>query len=195
MRGGNRLKRGTGRTAVAALIIGILTSTAGCHANVRGMGEGTSEPMARTGSTASPQASAEKIAEAGVAIVSACGKVSFANASKGLIVSETGLHEDVFDLRDRSTYRPVPFGLEEARRLEALLKNEAGKTAHSQYSAEQTACIGEFADHFQTLTEPLAESDAEQKQLDISAFNKASKDAEQETEQDDKAMDPVSDRR
>jgi hypothetical protein len=37
-------------------------------------------------------------------IVEECGKQSYELAKKGLIVSEIGLHEDVFVLRDRVTF-------------------------------------------------------------------------------------------
>lgn len=176
---------GAGRMTVMAVLAGPLIFAGGCHKN--NMGAGT-KPAEAARSAENPQASAEKVAAAGVAIVKACGKVSFANASKGLIVSETGLHEDVFDLRDRVSYRPVSFSLNEAQRLEALLQGETEKPGHTDYSAEQTACIGQFVDHFHALTEPLVQDDVEQRQLDVSAFDKASKDAEQETEQEEKAL-------
>ena len=46
-------------------------------------------------------------------------------AKKGLIVSETGMHEDVFTLRDRVSYGAIGYGLNEALRLESLLRGEA----------------------------------------------------------------------
>lgn len=188
-----RLGRGTKRTEVAiVLVMGLLIPIGGCHASAPD--RGSSEPAMQAGRVDTAQASTKKIATAGVAIVSACAKVPFANAGKGLIVAETGLHEDVFDLRDRASYQAVPFGLYEAQRLETLLQKEAGAPGHSQYPAEQADCIRQFADHLQTLTDPLVEADTEQKQLDLSAFNKASKEAAQETEQEEKSMESHSGR-
>ena len=55
------------------------------------------------------------VAEKGkAAIVAECEKQSYETASKGVIVSETGLHEDVFVLRDRVSYAGVGYGLDEA---------------------------------------------------------------------------------
>jgi len=133
------------------------------------------------------------VASAGVAIISECARVSFANVKEGLIVAEPGLHEDLFDLRDRASYRAVPFGLNETLRLEELLQRESATPEHPDYSAEQAKCIDQFLAHLRALTEPLVEADAEQKQLDLSAFDKASREAEQEaeqqSEQEQKAME------
>lgn len=167
--------------------------TAGCRAR-----NTKSRPTvaASAGAVNTPAASANKLAEAGVSIVTACATEPFANASKGLIVAQTGLNEDVFDLRDRSTYRAVPFALNEALRLQDLLLKEIAAPGHTSYSAPQIACIQQFVAQFKSLTDPLVEADTEQKQLDISAFDKASKEAEQETEQqttqEQKAIAPAS---
>ena len=45
-------------------------------------------------------------------IVDECAKQSYETASKGLIVSEVGLHEDVFMLRDRVTYGAIGYSLD-----------------------------------------------------------------------------------
>jgi hypothetical protein len=153
---------------------------AGCRA--KGRGAGPSELMAQTQSDVA-EASAEKVGGAAAAIASACAKEPYENARIGLIVAETGLHEDVFDLRDRVSYKAVPFGLGEAQRLEVLLQK-----AGTGLPAEQAACIAAFAGHLKTLTDPLVEADTVQRQLDLSAFNNASKEADQETEQEEKAL-------
>ena len=182
-----KLMDGTARTLFASLAITGLAITAGCRSH-------RSDAAIQAGKADTPQASAKKLANAGVAIVSACAKEPFTNASQGLIAAEPGLHEDVLDLRDRATYRAVPFGLNETERLQALLLKEAGAATHPAYPAEQAACIQQFAAHLQSLTGPLVQADEVQKQLDISAFDKASKEAEQQTEeqteQEEKAISP-----
>ena len=63
-------------------------------------------------------------------IVAECEKQSYETASKGLIVSETGLHEDVFVLRDRVSVWGIGYRLDEAQRLEDLLRAEAKVAGH-----------------------------------------------------------------
>jgi hypothetical protein len=106
-----------------------------------------------------------------------CEHGSYANVSKGLIAAEVGLHEDVFALRDRVSFAANAYGLDEALRLEALLRAEVDAGGHP---TDQTNCIEQFAEHLQSLTDPLVEADKEQKDLDISAFNDAKKQAEEE---------------
>ena len=76
---------------------------------------------------------------------------------------------------------------ETAERLGALLR-KAGAGEQASYPAKQVECIREFAIHLQTLIDPLVEADAVQKELDVSAFDMASKEAEHEAEQEEKAM-------
>lgn len=177
-----------------ASIIALMLAVSGCRSHRTD--PAPSQAANPTERVDTPQASAEKVASAGVAIVSECAKVSFDNASEGLIVAAPGLHEDVFDLRDRLSYRTVPFRLDEALRLEALLRKESSPQGRLPSSPQQTACIDQFVAQLQSLTDPLVEADAEQKQLDVSAFDKASREAEQETErqteQEQKAMQPAS---
>jgi hypothetical protein len=112
-------------------------------------------------------------------ITTECAVQSYANASKGLIASETGLHEDVFSLRDRTSYQSNVYSLDEALKLEALLLTQT-KTPGSP--AEQSDCILLFAQHFETITDPLVQQDKELKELDVSAFNDSRKEAEQQLE-------------
>jgi hypothetical protein len=112
-------------------------------------------------------------------IVEECGKQSYDLVSKGLIVSETGLHEDVFVLRDRVTFGGISYSLSEALQLESELRVEAKGGAHP---AEQSECIAKFAEHLEGLTDPLVEADQRQKELDASAFTNATKEAEKQAE-------------
>jgi hypothetical protein len=113
------------------------------------------------------------------AIVTECEKQSYDTARKGLIVSEIGLHEDVFVLRDRISYAAVGYGLDEAQRLEELLRAEAKVGGRS---AEQTGCIEAFAEHLESLSDPLVEADQRRKELDASAFNDAAKEAQEQAD-------------
>lgn len=179
---------------LAASMVAITLGASGCRTR---KSDGASSAAAiQAGLVDTQQVSAKKVGGAAGSIVTACAKEPFANASKGLIVAETGLNEDVFDLRDHTTYRAVPFGLNEALRLQGLLLKEIDASGHARYQPEQIACIQQFAAHFKSLTDPLVEADAEQKQLDVSAFDKASQEAEQEAEQqinqEQKAITPAS---
>jgi hypothetical protein len=58
-------------------------------------------------------------------IATECEHESYANASKGLIVEETGLHEDVFSLRNRDSLTATAYNLDEALRLEDFLRAAA----------------------------------------------------------------------
>jgi hypothetical protein len=117
-------------------------------------------------------------------IATACQHESYANASTGLIVEEAGLHEDVFSLRNRDAVTPTAYDLEQALRLEDLLRAQANVTGRS---AKQAACMDAFAQHFGTLTDVLVEADKVQKELDLSAFKEAAKEAEE----DDQAETPA----
>jgi hypothetical protein len=122
-----------------------------------------------------------ELAEKGRAeITEECAKQSYETASKGLIVSEIGLHEDVFMLRDRVTYGAIGYSLDEALRLESMLRTEAGDTAHS---ASQAECIQHFAEHLESLSDPLVDGDERLKELDASAFKDAAKEAERQAEE------------
>jgi hypothetical protein len=119
--------------------------------------------------------------EGEIDITTACAHETFANARKGLIAHVTGMHEDVFELRDRITLATIAFGLQEAQRLESLLRAEAKAPGHQ---AEQSGCVQQFAEYFETLTDPMVESNEIQKQLDVSAFNDSSKHAQEELEKE-----------
>jgi hypothetical protein len=133
-----------------------------------------------------------ELAEKGrAAITEECAKQSYETASKGLIVSEPGFHENVFALRDRVSYGEDAFRLDEALQLESLLHAEAeglGRTT------KQTECIREFAERLETMTDPLVEADERQRELDLSAFQNSAKRAQQQADkklsEDERITDP-----
>jgi hypothetical protein len=153
-------------------LLGVLTLAAGCHAGKSGDAT-LLERIERAGhsrvAAPKPGVLAEK---ALVAITDECAKQSYETASRGLIVSEVGLHEDVFVLRDRVSYDGVGYGLDEAERLEDLLGAEARVGGHP---AEQADCIQAFAERLEALSDPLVEADQRQKELDVSAFDDSRK--------------------
>lgn len=170
--------------------MGSLLLICGCRAKQAG----DSTLLQRIESAANSKVEAPKpgeLAEKGrAAITEECGKQTYANASKGLIVSETGLHEDVFALRDRISYGADGYGLDEALQLESLLHEEAEAAG---FPKEQAKCVLEFAEHLETLTDPIIEADVRQKELDVSAFDRASKEAEEAKEklrEIEKSADP-----
>ncbi len=160
------LKEKWGALGWVLSVTGLLMLLAGCHG--RG-GKSTNGPL-KPG----------ELADAGRAeIVEECGKQTYELAKKGLIVSETGLHEDVFVLRDRVTFGAMGYSLDEALRLESELLAEATGGKHP---TDQSACIADFADHLESLSDPLVEADARRKELDASAFTDAAKEAEKQAE-------------
>jgi hypothetical protein len=94
-------------------------------------------------------------------------------------VNETGLHEDVFTLRDRVSYGEDAYRLDEALQLESLLHAEADGLEHP---TDQTKCVREFAEHLEMLTDPLIEADERQRELDMSAFKDSVKESEQQAD-------------
>ena len=122
----------------------------------------------------------EDLVEKGRAeITEECAKQSYKTASKGLIVSETGLHEDVFALRDRVSYGEIAYRLDEALQLESSLRAEADGLGRP---TDQTKCVREFAEHLETLTDPLIDADETQRELDMSAFKDSVKESEQQAD-------------
>jgi hypothetical protein len=153
---------------------------AGCHARNRFSESKPNDTAARDARFNTTSPVPDKMAELGRdTIATECSHESYANASKGLIVEETGLHEDVFSLRDRVSLTPNAYNLDEALGLEALLRAEAKAAGHS---AAQADCIDEFAEHLATLTDTLVQADKVQKELDVAAFNEATKQADAQLE-------------
>jgi hypothetical protein len=158
--------------------LGVLALIAGCHTGSQSNGAALLGRISRGGHSAALKPG--DLADRGRAeITDECEKQSYETAKKGLIVSETGMHEDVFTLRDRISYGAIGYGLDEALRLESLLRAEAKVGGHSP---EQAACIQKFAEHLETVSDPLIEQDERLKELDASAFKNSTKEAEEEAE-------------
>jgi hypothetical protein len=154
-------------------MMGALFLVGGCHAR---NGDATLlERITRIGRTTT-ELQPGVLAEKGRAeITDECAKQSYETARKGMIVSETALDEDVFAMRDRVSYGEDAFGLDEALRLESLLHAEAGLG----HPTKQAQCIREFADHLESLTEPIVEAEERQRELDITAFKDSAKEAQE----------------
>jgi len=174
------LKRWDSKMERGALlsVMGLMVVVVGCHGRQRD--ESFLNRIGRMGRSTNAAPKPGELAEQGrAAITEECGKQSYETAKKGLLVSEIGLHEDVFVLRDRVTYAGIGYGLDEALRLESLLEAEA---KGGKYPADQASCIARFAAHLETVSDPLVEEDARQKELDASAFGDSEKKAEQQAE-------------
>jgi hypothetical protein len=160
--------------------LGILVLIAGCHGRQQSRDTTLLGRISRGGHSTVQAPKPGDLAEKGRAeITDECAKQSYKTARKGLIVSETALHEDVFTLRDRVSYGAVGYRLDDALRLEALLRVEAKSERHP---AEQANCIEEFAEHLESVSDPLVEGDERLKELDASAFEDSAKEAQQLTE-------------
>ncbi len=160
--------------------MGVLILVAGCHGGRQSGDASLLERISRVGHSKIVMPKPGELAEKGKAeIVTECEKQSYETASKGLIVSEIGLHEDVFVLRDRVTYAGIGYQLDEAQRLEELLRTEVRVAAHP---ADQAKCIEQFAEHLESLSDPLVEADKRRKELDASAFTDAAKEAQEQAD-------------
>ena len=172
--------RGPGVVRRGWFLLGPLVLVAGCHAGRQSADPTLIERISRAGHSRTEAPKPGELAEKGRAsIADECAKQSYVNASKGLIVSETGLHEDVFALRDRVSYGEMAFSLDEALRLESLLRVEANGQGHP---TEQAKCIERFAERLESLTGPIVEADERLKELDISAFEDSAKKAQEQAE-------------
>jgi hypothetical protein len=161
------------------LVVGLML-LAGCHARNRFSESTANDRIARDARFNTTSLAPGRKAELGRdSITTECEHESYANASKGLIVKDTGLHQDVFSLRDRASLAANAYNLNETLGLEALLFAEAKAAGHSGAQAD---CIDEFADHFVTLTDLLVQADKVQKELDVAAFNQATKQADDQLE-------------
>ena len=161
------------------VLLGLLAAVAGCHSKTAGRTIEASRVR-----TDDPT----KVAEDGRAAIAAiCAKESFAAARSGLIVAETGLSDDVFLLRDRGSYKPVPYGLDEAQKLIVLLRADVGTAGHTE---EQSVCIRQFAEHLESLTEPLAEAAKREREIDTSVFSQSDKQVQDDLERESNAKVP-----
>src|SRR6201987_5344924 len=107
-------------------ILGVLLLVSGCHPGQPSL----LQRISRAGHSRVAPKPGELAEKGKAAIVAECEKQSYETARKGLIVSEIGLHEDVFVLRDRVSYAGVGYGLDEAQRLEELLRAAAKDGGH-----------------------------------------------------------------
>jgi hypothetical protein len=180
-----RTRRKSIPSPFCALIVGLLL-LAGCNARDSLRNTRLYHRIARERHSNSQPSPGKMASEGRDAITTECAHETYSNASKGLIVGETGLHEDVFALRDPISFTANVYGIDEALRLEALLREEAGVSGHS---TEQVACIDQFAEHLESLTDALQQADNLQKELDISAFNDSRKQAEEQLEKKQREME------
>jgi hypothetical protein len=159
----------------AGSIAGILLM-AGCHSGERrsSLLEGLTSAAQTKASNLGPNHLA---AEGLATITAACEKQTFENARSGLIVSQTGLHEDVFALRDRRSYASIAFSMDDALKLEEVLRNQLKENKQPR---EQRECVQQFEGYLETLTDPLVEQDKLAKELDASAFKDSNKEAQEE---------------
>jgi hypothetical protein len=167
----------------------MLILVAGCHTRQQSGDTTLLQRISRVGHAKVQPPAPGELAERGRAeIAEQCAKQSYENARKGLIVSETGLHEDVFALRDLVSYGAIGYGLDEALRLESMLGLEANGPGQS---ADQGSCIREFVEHLETLTDPLVEADERQKELNVSAFEDSAKAAQEQADKKLRGPEPV----
>lgn len=157
------------------LTMGLSLAVLGCH----GKNAVEESPAAQIDEAMSSTALAQ---DASVMIAEVCRRQSYATASVGLIAGETGLREDVFELRNPVSYKVVPYRLRATVKLEGLLRLEAEATGRP---ATQASCMRQFADHLQKLTEPLIAAARDEKKIDRSAFNNAEKESHQELKLND----------
>jgi hypothetical protein len=116
-------------------------------------------------------------AEGMATVLAGCEKQSFENARNGMIASQTGLHEDVFALRTRTSYASFAFGLDDALKLEDVLRKELKV---NRLPGEQMECVQQFEGYLETLTDPIVEQDKLAKELDASAFKDSTNEAQEE---------------
>ena len=180
-----------GRRRTAAIWRGLLLAgkvilIAGCHSGHR------SDVLNSLSSLTQPKTVAREpnhfTAEGSAAITATCGKQSFENARKGLIASQTGLHEDVFALRSRTSYASLAFSLDDALRLEDVLRKELNE---NQQRTEEWECVRQFEEYLETLTDPMVEQDRLAKDFDAAAFKDSTREAQEEMKREEHNTAPV----
>lgn len=150
------------------LAIGLTVAVLGCH--------GKKEPSI----AGVPAEQSAVLAEKGAAaIATVCSRQTFATAKVGLIAGETGLGEDVFEMRDPVSYTIVPYRLGATVRLETMLRRGATVPGRPE---DEAKCMRDFADHLKEMTDPLVSAAKDQNQADVLAFKDAEKEAQQEIE-------------
>lgn len=162
------------------LCLGLIVLLTGCRARDRIRNSRTYDRITHGGRYDTVSAPGKMAAAGRDEIVAECAHEPYTNASKGLLVGEAGLDEDVFALRDRKSLAASAYGLDEALRLEEMLDVETRVAGRSE---DQADCIAEFAEHLGSLTDTLIEADKVQKEMDISAFNNANRQANEQARQ------------
>lgn len=174
---------GRGPACRGASVIGLLILVVGCHSGQQTVLDRIS------GAGHSNAARSAGLAEKGEAEITAeCAGQNYKNAVKEIIVSETGLHEDVFALRDRVSHGEIAYGLDDALTLESLLEADAKQVGGS---SEKTGCLQQFLEHLEALSDPLLDGDEKQKELDASAFQDSAKEAEEQAEKNPRTEKPA----
>ena len=170
---------------VVGMVIGTVILIAGCHSGQR------SDVLKDLSALTQPKTATlgpdHLAAEGSEAITETCGKQSFENARNGLIVSQTGLHEDVFALRSRTSYASIAFGLDDVLRLEEVLRK---KLNEDQQLAEERECVQQFVGYLETLTDPMVEQDKLSKDLDAAAFKDSAREAQEEIKREQQKAGP-----
>lgn len=156
----------TGTFRAGLLTAGLSITVLGCHAK-----------KSSQGGTETAQPAGTLAIKGAAAVAAVCTRQSYATAKTGLIAGETGLREDVFELRDPVSYTIIPYRLSETVHLEALLRQAAAAPGRPE---AQTKCMQDFADHLKTLSDPLVEQANDEKTVDGLAFKDAEKEAQQE---------------
>jgi hypothetical protein len=180
--GGRRAAVGWG-----LLLAGVLMLIEGCHSGHQSdvLPKSLSSLAEAKTATLDPHHLA---AEGAAAITARCGKQSFENARDGLIVSQTGLHEDIFGMRSRMSYASIVFSLDDALLLEDVLRKELKA---SQQPAEERECVQQFVGYLETLTDPMVEQDKLAKDLDAAAFKDSTREAQEETKREQQKAPPT----
>jgi len=167
------------------LLAGMMILIGGCHSShgsdvLNGLSSLTPPKIATLGPN-------HLVAEGSAAITETCGKQSFENARNGLIVSQTGLHEDMFALRSRTLYASIAFGLDDALKLEDMLRKELKE---NQQATAERQCVQQFEEYLETLSDPMVEQDRLAKDQDAAAFKDSTREAQEELKREQAAPAP-----
>ena len=169
------------------LLAGMVILIEGCHSGhqsdalLNGLSSLTQAKTARLGPN-------HLAAEGAAAITETCGKQSFENVRNGLIVSQTGLHEDIFGMRSRTSYVSMEFSLDDTLRLEDVLQKELDQ---SQQPAAERECVQQFVGYLETLTDPMVEQEKLVKDLDAEAFKDSTREAQEELKREQQKPPPA----
>jgi hypothetical protein len=167
-----------GLTAVwcGVSVAGILMLTVGCH-SARRSDDLSGSPLSRDQVPITSLGPNHLAAEGLATIAAGCQTQSFEAARDNLIVSRTGLHEDVFALRSRTSSASFAFSLDDALKLEDVLRKQLQQ---NQMPGNEQDCVQKFEGYLETLTDPVLEQDKSAKELDASAFKDSTNEAQEE---------------